>query len=195
MVRMLGGKRVVGMLATVMLALLASPWSAAAHTMTDNFSIGSELWGYCGYRNGGWTMAIQAGLKTHFIDVGTTGPWNNGVDGAWGAKTDNGVKQWQSTHGLTADGCVGSQTWGNISQNNYHRFYEGSVSGADLWTVGNHNAAGTSNYRESLFTDPVGSSSYVAVEIRYAAAAGGPGGSSGWDCRWVQHNTNSASCL
>ena len=46
-----------------------------------------------------------------------------GVDpiGKFGPKTESAVKEWQSTHGLSADGIVGDGTWAKM-------FAEGTVS-------------------------------------------------------------------
>lgn len=183
----------------VLVAMVALPaGSASAHTMSSTFSIGGELWGYCGYRNGGWTMAIQASLKTHFINIGSYGPWGNGIDGSWGSATDSGVKHWQSLHGLSQDGCVGSGTWNNSmaktgTSSSAHRYTIGAIGSGFYFGIKNHNSPSSSSYREALFADPAGNSNSIAVEIRYAGSAT-VGSVSQWDCRWVQHNTNGAPC-
>lgn len=169
--------------ALVMAAGMALP--ASAHRMDDSWSVGSELWGFCSAnRNGGWTMAIQAALKTHGINIGSGGPYNNGVDGWWGSLTHEGVRTWQANHGIGVDGCVGPQTWNqNMAALNFHRFFIGSFGNEKFYVISNHFPSGHSSYRESRYmTDPDG-----RVEIRYAGTndAAFPGQS----CRAIDHTT------
>lgn len=54
---------------------------------------------------------VQGLLIGRGCTLGTTGPRKNGVDGVFGAKTEQGVKAVQSAAGLDPDGVVGQQTW------------------------------------------------------------------------------------
>lgn len=54
--------------------------------------------------------ALQAQLVGLGYDLGGTGELGNGVDGSFGAKTEEAVKQYQRDHGLTEDGSVGRKT-------------------------------------------------------------------------------------
>ncbi|MFH9859550.1 peptidoglycan-binding protein [Streptomyces sp. NPDC017202] len=49
-------------------------------------------------------IRLQNDLNTHGYSVGQ-------VDGIFGNKTDAAVRQFQSDHGLSVDGIVGSATW------------------------------------------------------------------------------------
>ena len=44
-------------------------------------------------------------------DLNTLGYRTNGLDGIFGAATENAVKSYQRRVGLTADGIVGCNTW------------------------------------------------------------------------------------
>jgi peptidoglycan hydrolase-like protein with peptidoglycan-binding domain len=52
---------------------------------------------------------FQQGLKDLGYDPGP-------VDGVFGTKTENAVKQFQSDKGITADGIVGPITWLNLDE-------------------------------------------------------------------------------
>lgn len=54
--------------------------------------------------------ALQAQLVGLGYDLGSTGALGNGVDGSFGAKTEEAVMQYQRDHGLKEDGSVGRKT-------------------------------------------------------------------------------------
>jgi hypothetical protein len=53
----------------------------------------------------------QGLLVAHGYNLGTTGPRSDGIDGTFGAETENATKDFQSDKGLSMDGVVGSDTW------------------------------------------------------------------------------------
>lgn len=55
-------------------------------------------------------VTIQAILVGLGYDLGKTGPMGNGVDGAFGAKSRNALKQFQARRGLAETGVVNSST-------------------------------------------------------------------------------------
>ncbi|WP_241560910.1 peptidoglycan-binding domain-containing protein [Streptomyces orinoci] len=71
---------------------------------------------YCGYDShntyasrgdrGPKVKEIQCLLEKWAYDIGPSG-----VDGVFGADTENAVKEFQSDEGLRADGIVGPNTW------------------------------------------------------------------------------------
>jgi peptidoglycan hydrolase-like protein with peptidoglycan-binding domain len=85
-----------------------------------------------------------------------------GIDGYYGTNTGNGIRDFQSSHGLSADGVVGSQTWNVMQsglqygytfyyQNGNEKFYEwpggsavfgyNSVTGDWAYTTGDVDGA------------------------------------------------------
>ena len=62
----------------------------------------------------------QLQVKLHLDPVGNFGP-----------KTEEAVKLWQSTHGLTADGIVGDKTWGMIMGEENHPVVQQAVTVAN----------------------------------------------------------------
>ena len=62
----------------------------------------------------------QLQVKLHLDPVGNFGP-----------KTEEAVKLWQSTHGLTADGIVGDKTWGMIMGEESHPVVQQAVAVAN----------------------------------------------------------------
>lgn len=46
--------------------------------------------------------------------LNTLGYSTNGLDGVFGAATDNAVRQYQNRKGLSADGIIGPNTWRNL---------------------------------------------------------------------------------
>lgn len=49
-------------------------------------------------------------------DLNTLGYRTNGLDGIFGAATENAVKSYQRRVGLTADGIVGCNTWRSLQE-------------------------------------------------------------------------------
>ena len=54
---------------------------------------------------------LQRLLDNCGFDLGKTGTNKDGVDGEFGAKTEDAVKKYQVRRGLAVDGIVGVQTW------------------------------------------------------------------------------------
>lgn len=44
------------------------------------------------------------------------GKYSYAVDNVWGSRSDMALKSYQSSHGLTADGCAGPLTWENMQK-------------------------------------------------------------------------------
>ena len=49
-------------------------------------------------------------------DLNTLGYSTGGLDGIFGAQTDNAVRRYQSSRGLTSDGIVGCNTWRSLQE-------------------------------------------------------------------------------
>ena len=62
-----------------------------------------------GVKDGGDVKAVQTLLIVGGYSCGT-----QGADGSFGNSTDAAVRKYQSDNGLTADGVVGSVTWGRL---------------------------------------------------------------------------------
>lgn len=50
-------------------------------------------------------------------DLNTLGFQTGGLDGIFGANTENAVKRYQSSRGLTSDGIIGCNTWRSLQEN------------------------------------------------------------------------------
>ena len=50
-------------------------------------------------------------------DLNTLGFRTGGLDGIFGAATQNAVRAYQSSRGLAADGIVGCNTWRSLQEN------------------------------------------------------------------------------
>lgn len=50
-------------------------------------------------------------------DLNTLGFSTGGLDGIFGANTENAVKRYQSSRGLAADGIIGCNTWRSLQEN------------------------------------------------------------------------------
>ena len=48
--------------------------------------------------------------------MNTLGYSTGGLDGIFGAQTDNAVRRYQSSRGLTSDGIVGCNTWRSLQE-------------------------------------------------------------------------------
>lgn len=49
-------------------------------------------------------------------DLNTLGFRTNGLDGIFGSTTENAVRRYQQSRGLTADGIVGCNTWRSLQE-------------------------------------------------------------------------------
>ena len=50
-------------------------------------------------------------------DLNTLGYTTGGLDGIFGANTENAVKRYQASRGLAADGIIGCNTWRSLQEN------------------------------------------------------------------------------
>jgi peptidoglycan hydrolase-like protein with peptidoglycan-binding domain len=62
----------------------------------------------------GSVWSLQALLLGFGYDLGTTGAKKDGVDGSFGAKTEEALKKYQFENDLTVDGSCGKNTWSNL---------------------------------------------------------------------------------
>lgn len=58
---------------------------------------------------GSYVEYLQRKLESYLLPVG-------GIDGIFGAKTEDAVKRFQTDNGLTADGIVGANTWAALTR-------------------------------------------------------------------------------
>ena len=65
--------------------------------------------------SGGYPLLKRGSLSNYVLiaqdDLNTLGYRTGGLDGIFGAATQNAVRSYQSSVGLTADGIVGCNTW------------------------------------------------------------------------------------
>lgn len=50
-------------------------------------------------------------------DLNTLGFTTGGLDGIFGANTENAVRRYQTSRGLAADGIIGCNTWRSLQEN------------------------------------------------------------------------------
>lgn len=58
---------------------------------------------------GMYTLIAQDGLNTLGFSTGS-------LDGIFGANTENAVKRYQTSRGLTSDGIIGCNTWRSLQE-------------------------------------------------------------------------------
>lgn len=92
--------------AAPVLALLPQGEALAAYNTTANWSNNSYT-GYCGQVDGGYVLVVETYLRT-------TGAYGGNIDNYWGTNIGNALIQYQSNHGLSADGCAGPATWADM---------------------------------------------------------------------------------
>lgn len=80
----------------------------SAHGLTADGAVGSQTWPrlIVTVRQGSTGEAVRA-AQTQLNRYGA----GLAVDGQFGSGTDSAVRSFQSSHGLSADGVVGAQTW------------------------------------------------------------------------------------
>ena len=70
--------------------------------------------------SGGFPTLKRGSLSNYVLiaqdDLNTLGYRTNGLDGIFGAATENAVKAYQRRVGLTADGIVGCNTWRSLQE-------------------------------------------------------------------------------
>lgn len=69
---------------------------------------------------GGFPTIKRGSLSNYVLiaqdDLNTLGFRTNGLDGIFGAATQNAVISYQKSRGLTADGIVGCNTWRSLQE-------------------------------------------------------------------------------
>ena len=69
---------------------------------------------------GGFPTIRRGSLSNYVLiaqdDLNTLGFRTNGLDGIFGAATQNAVTSYQKSRGLTADGIVGCNTWRSLQE-------------------------------------------------------------------------------
>lgn len=69
---------------------------------------------------GGFPTLKKGSLSNYVLiaqdDLNTLGFRTGGLDGIFGAATQNAVKNYQNSRGLVADGIVGCNTWSSLQE-------------------------------------------------------------------------------
>jgi peptidoglycan hydrolase-like protein with peptidoglycan-binding domain len=78
--------------------------AAASNTPGSSAWSANDVTGYCGDTSGGYVVAAQ------FFLYGV-GKYSGPVDNNWGNASYQAAVAYQRSRGLTADGCIGGQTW------------------------------------------------------------------------------------
>ena len=65
---------------------------------------------------GSWTPTLRRGDRNAYVEnwqkyLQLQGYYTGAIDGIFGPLTEKAVKDWQTAHGLKADGIIGSKTW------------------------------------------------------------------------------------
>lgn len=110
-------------LASLVASIVMSATDAGAYSCSGNYFMDGESWkdnqwwgDNCSDDEGEMVRAIQV-----IINETSTGQdcWTGDDDGYWGPATKSGVQCFQSWKGLTSDGIVGPNTWGQRSRTPY----------------------------------------------------------------------------
>ena len=71
-------------------------------------------------RTGGYPQIKRGSLSNYVLiaqdDLNTLGFKTGGLDGIFGIQTQNAVKNYQASVGLTVDGIVGCNTWSSLQE-------------------------------------------------------------------------------
>ena len=70
---------------------------------------------------GGYPV-IRRGSRGNYVciaqdDLNTLGYRTGGLDGVFGEQTDNAVRRYQASRGLSIDGIIGCNTWRSLQEN------------------------------------------------------------------------------
>lgn len=70
---------------------------------------------------GGFPLIRRGSISNYVLiaqdDLNTLGFSTGGLDGIFGSATQNAVRSYQRTRGLTSDGIVGCNTWRSLQEN------------------------------------------------------------------------------
>lgn len=70
---------------------------------------------------GGFPTLRRGSISTYVLiaqdDLNTLGFATGGLDGIFGSKTENAVRNYQYSRGLAVDGIVGCNTWRSLQEN------------------------------------------------------------------------------
>ena len=114
--------------------------SSTQRTRLYNSAVNSGLWSYVEPKSltptwvhfdkrfgkpacssGGFPQIKRGSLSNYVLiaqdDLNTLGYTTGGLDGIFGAQTDNAVRRYQASRGLSVDGIVGCNTWRSLQEN------------------------------------------------------------------------------
>lgn len=98
----------------VFFIVFAVPLTTLAASMQNDWSNNSWV---------GWNYNVRGGIVYAVQSILFSSGRAMMVDGYYGSQTAETIRSYQSAHGLSSDGTVGSQTWGEMQT---HRYYLGS---------------------------------------------------------------------
>ena len=71
--------------------------------------------------SGGYPQLKRGSLSNYVLiaqdDLNTLGFSTGGLDGIFGANTENAVRRYQTSRGLISDGIIGCNTWRSLQEN------------------------------------------------------------------------------
>lgn len=154
--------------AVAFVMLPASP-AAAADNATANWS-NNDLTGFCRDVSGGYVIEVQQFLYA-------AGRYAGPIDGQWGSNSDAALRGYQSSRGLSVDGCAGPATHADMQALTFLYQHRSCPSGVTLTEYRYANAhlasfdrsAGTGLWYTDVGASPSGGSVQRFTLYRFSA--------------------------